>query len=46
MHSCIGNGEREDLIVCVGDIVKVLSQIRLHFITHLVGDDVLYQVDN
>ena len=46
MHACIANGKREDLIVCVKDDVKILLQVRLHFITHVVGDDVLFQVDN
>lgn len=45
MHACIANGKREDLIVCVKDNVKILLQVRLHFITHVVGDDVLYQAD-
>lgn len=45
VHACIANGKREDLIVCVKDNVKILLQVRLHFITHVVGDDVLYQAD-
>lgn len=46
MHSCMANGKREDLIVCVGDNVKILLQVRIHFITSVVGDDSLCQVDN
>ena len=46
MHSCIANGKREDLIVCVGDNVKILLQGRLHFIAPVVGDDILCQADN
>lgn len=41
VHSCIANGKREDLIVCAGVNIKILLQIGLHFITHVVGDNIV-----